>query len=255
MSPRIETTRGAFPIPSHVNVRTEGGSRWAIDMPFYFDDGDALKIVLEQSDGGFRLTDEGHTAMHLSYVMDVKTIEQGQRATIVERALAVAGATWDDGEITAPTSPEWWPESLFAFAQALVRVADVQLLTRERVRSMFLEDLRRALRDLLHEREIVDSWHDPRHDPEGKYVADSFVAPNGKPGLVVFGVHSNEKAMASTICLQKYREWSLPHRSVVVFEDQTDLSVRNVAWLTDACDRPFSSLAVARDRLERYAAS
>lgn len=45
-----------------------GDGRVAILSPFTFDDGDRFPIVLERIGDRWRLTDEGGTVMHLSYM-------------------------------------------------------------------------------------------------------------------------------------------------------------------------------------------
>ena len=44
-----------------------GNGEYLIHTNMYFDDGDELHIVMMESDGGYTLTDEGHTMMWLSY--------------------------------------------------------------------------------------------------------------------------------------------------------------------------------------------
>ncbi|MCA1707553.1 MAG: DUF1828 domain-containing protein [Actinobacteria bacterium] len=39
--------------------------RYVLQTPFQFDDGDGYPVVVEQYDGGWRLTDLGGTASHL----------------------------------------------------------------------------------------------------------------------------------------------------------------------------------------------
>lgn len=50
---------------------------WNIETPFYFSDGDSVLLYLEQDYySNYKITDKGHTLMHLSYVIDEKIVEQ-----------------------------------------------------------------------------------------------------------------------------------------------------------------------------------
>ena len=50
---------------------------WNIETPFYFSDGDPVLLYLEQDYySNYKITDKGHTLMHLSYVIDEKIIER-----------------------------------------------------------------------------------------------------------------------------------------------------------------------------------
>jgi hypothetical protein len=60
-------------------------------------------------------------------------------------------------------------DALYSFAQALLKITDVSYLTRERVRSTFLEDFRAFMQEHVPPEHLAFDWHDPQHDPEGKY--------------------------------------------------------------------------------------
>ena len=64
-------------------------NRVIVDTPFRFPDGDSLLILAEPiSTGGLRLSDCGHTLMHLSYSMDVGTPEKA-RSTVAQLVSAI----------------------------------------------------------------------------------------------------------------------------------------------------------------------
>ena len=57
-----------------------------MESPFTFPDGDHFPIYLsETAGGGVRLSDRGHTLMHVSYEHDVELFYDGARASLREQ--------------------------------------------------------------------------------------------------------------------------------------------------------------------------
>lgn len=62
------STSKDFSLPQVRVIPTEDSWKYRVDLPLFFNDGDAVKvIVLQEADGTYTITDEGHTLMHLSY--------------------------------------------------------------------------------------------------------------------------------------------------------------------------------------------
>ena len=75
-------------------------------------------------------------------------------------------------ELLKPIRNGQYGDALYSFVQALLKIADVTFLTRERVKSTFLEDFREFIeKTVLKDRRTFD-WHEPEHDPEGLYAVD-----------------------------------------------------------------------------------
>ena len=53
-------------VDNQVHIQSEGKDRYRVFTPFIFEDGDHFSIILKKEDGGWVLSDEGHTLMHLS---------------------------------------------------------------------------------------------------------------------------------------------------------------------------------------------
>ena len=59
---------------------------------FRFPDGDGFSIHLSEApSGGLRLSDRGHTLMHISYDHDVDALMDGARGALLERIVAESG--------------------------------------------------------------------------------------------------------------------------------------------------------------------
>ena len=103
---------------------------------FEFPDGDAFPFHLaEAPSGGMRLSDQGHTLMHISYEHDVDSFIDGTRGMLLERIVAESGISHDDGVFSLDTAAEDLPQAIVAFGQALTRVYDLTFLSRSNVGS------------------------------------------------------------------------------------------------------------------------
>ena len=86
---------------------------------FTFPDGDGYPFHLAEAPaGGLRLSDFGHTLMHISYEHDIDTFLTGTRGMLLERIVRESGILYDEGVFSLETSAERLPEAIFGFGQA-----------------------------------------------------------------------------------------------------------------------------------------
>ena len=72
-----------------VRLAEEGVDRYRVFTPFLFEDGDHLAIVIRREANRWVLSDEGHTYMHLTYDLEEKDFQRGNRQKIIANALSV----------------------------------------------------------------------------------------------------------------------------------------------------------------------
>ena len=99
---------------------------------FQFPDGDRYPIHLsETASGGLRLSDRGHTLMHISYEHNIDMFMDGTREMLLERIMNESGLQWDKdgGALCFDTDPDRLPEAIFRFGQALTKVYDLTFLS------------------------------------------------------------------------------------------------------------------------------
>lgn len=232
-----------------------GRDAFHVLTPYVLPDGDGLAIVLERQVDGWVLTDRGHTFMHLSYSIDTDQIKGGNRGRIIADALSSFGVDDIGGElrIEVPDTGAL-AGALYDFVQALLKVSDVTFLSREIVRSTFLDDVRRLLTDIVPSGMIERDWTDPQHDPKRLYPVDYRIDAPVRP-VVVFALPTETHVKDATIALAAFERWGINSLAVGIFEDSEELAPRSVARFMDVADRPFSNLEGNRDRIAKLLTS
>ena len=115
-----------------VRVEQRPGGAVMLRTHFQFPDGDHYPIHLsETASGGLRLSDRGHTLMHISYEHNIDMFMDGTRGVLLERIMNESGLQWDKdgGALCFDTAPERLPEAIFRFGQALTKVYDLAFLS------------------------------------------------------------------------------------------------------------------------------
>lgn len=234
-----------------IRLAEEGVDRYRVFTPFLFEDGDHLAIVIRREGDRWVLTDEGHTFMHLTYDLDEKDLQRGNRQKIITNALSVYTVEDQDGELRLNVPEERYGDALFSFVQALLKVSDVTFLSRERVRSTFMEDFRSFVETTVPADRRAFDWFEPLHDPEGKYTVDCRLNVLPKP-IMLFALPSDDRVRDATISLLQFERWNVPHRSLGIFEDQEEVNRKVLARFSDMCEKQFSSLGANKDRIGGY---
>lgn len=234
-----------------VRLTAEGLDRFRVFTPFLFEDGDHLAIVLRRENGQWVLSDEGHTYMHLTYDLDERDLQRGNRQKIIANALSAFLVDDREGELVLTIPEERFGDALYSYVQALLKISDVTYLTRERVRSTFLEDFRAFMEEHVLEQRRTFDWVDGEHDPEGKYSVDCRVNGLARP-LFVYALPGDDRVRDATIALLQFERWGLEFRSLGIFEDQEQVNRRVLARFSDVCEKQYSSLAGNHERIARY---
>ncbi len=249
----IETVERDFQakVCERVRLEPEGVNRYRVLTPFLFEDGDHLAVVLKREQDRWVLSDEGHTFMHLTYDIDERDLQRGNRAKIIANTLAAFSVDDRAGELILTVPGDRYGDALYSFVQALLKIADVTYLAREQVRSTFLEDLRDFLTARVPEQRRQFEWHHPQHDPDAKYVVQCRVNGSERP-LFIFALPNDDWVRDATIGLLQFERWNLRFRALGIFEEQEAINRKVLARFTDVCGQQFSSLAPNHVRIERY---
>jgi hypothetical protein len=229
--------------------------RIIVDTPFKFPDGDSLLILAEPvSTGGLRLTDCGHTLMHLSYSMDVDDIAKpGNRNDLFQRIIWDHGLSFENGQIYVDVATDDIGRAVFRLSQALSQIFDITFLSRNRVSSTFYEDLDRAVHRVAPDARIQKNYIVEDQDNAEDYLVDYRLDfPQGGLPLFLFGIPSNEKAKLATLVIQHWRNVGLKFTSFIVFQDQLRIGRPDVARLNNVGDESISSLGAIPDMRRKF---
>lgn len=253
MSINVDTLREEFKarVCEQVDVQQQAENRFVVNTPFRYEDGDHFGIVLKREGNEWILTDEASTLMHLSYEISDKDLESGSRFEIITNSLTGFSVENRAGELVIPVHEERFGDALFSFVQAILKVSDVSYLSREIVRSTFLEDFKEFLRKRVPAHRLEFDWFDDRNDPKHHYPVDARINGMKKP-LFIYALPNAPKVKDATISLLKFKNWKVPFRSLGVFEDQESIPSNDVARFTDAIDKAFSSFEGNRPQIGEY---
>ncbi|MFN3634354.1 MAG: DUF1828 domain-containing protein [Rhizobium rhizophilum] len=181
---------------------------FAVSTFFVDRSGDPIDCYVVEDGDGYRIEDDGEYLARL--IATGIPIDQGQRGQLLEAILAQGGASWDQDtyEIKSSGFPqEEIGPRLTNFLSSLIRVRDLELLTREVVKSTFREDAIAALEERygqvanFNENQAVDRIL-------SEFPADLIIRPKqqaaAKTGALYF-VTSNEK-LSEALLLQMEAE-------------------------------------------------
>lgn len=223
---------------------------WCVDTPFHFPDGDAFQIYLqEMPSGGLRITDAGHTLMHMSYEFDTEKLRDGKRREVFTKILGEYQLRENDGELYMEVMPDELASSIFTFGQGLTGIYDTSLFTHARVESTFYEDLKEELLKLAGAENVDTDYLVPGLPDADLYPID-FQIKNARIPFFIFGIPSIDKAQKATIIFHILHKNKIVYESLMVFNDVASLGTAHLRRLMNVGGEMVSSL-VEKEELAR----
>lgn len=232
---------------AEVKIRPKNAKLFSIETPFYFADGDPYQIFIKEMPGGIiRLTDMGHTMMHLSYENDINKFREGTRGKIFDQIKAETLIDEDNGEFFVDTSIEDIGFNVFRIGQALTKVNDLTFLNRARAESTFYEDLQEVLYKIVGEENIKKDYFFDAMENSRDYPIDYRIEGKHSP-LFLFGIPNRDKARLTTIVLERLLRANVDFDSLLVFSDQGSLPKQDLARLSNVGGEMIASLDAEAD--------
>lgn len=238
-------------ICSSIKFIKEGMDRNIIITPFTFNDGDALKIVLKGMETNSPIiTDEGHTLMHLSY--NDLDIDTGTRSAIMTNVLSRYSITNDDGELLVRINDlDEIGDHLYSFIQGLINITDLDYLKREHVRTTFYDDVKAIISESFSDSNIKYDHIIESHDHQGLYTIDCMIKIHDRD-IFIFSILNDDKCRDATISLLQFEKFGIDFSSIGIFQNQEGINRKVLSRFTDVCEKQFSTLDSAKDRISKY---
>ena len=224
-----------------------------LETPFAYPYGDGYPLYLsELPGGGVRVSDGGHTLMHLSYENDVAKFFDGARGALLEQIVKESDVrhSAENGWFYVDSTVNDLPQSAFRLGQALTRVCDLTFLNRSRVASTFYDDLKEALFLIVPEEEVEMNYEIATAENAGDYPVDFKMTAKSGANLFLFGLPNRDKVRLTTIFLSHYLRHRVEFDSLLVFEDQQEIPRGDLARLSNVGGEMIASLN-AEDDLRR----
>ena len=200
----------------------------------YYDDGDEFHIVLKSIDGGYVLSDEGHTLMWLSYEEYNFT---PNRTRLLEGIVSQNNISLDDGRLNVfVDSLQKVGPALSSLVQAIMQTSHLRYLSRNNVASTFVDDIRSAflgsdLRDRCDFKKKIPASNGNTIEPD-VFIEDA------RP-VLVFGAYNPERAKEVFINLLFAKGLDGGYRTVVIIDSESGISQKDMDRLINTANRPI----------------
>ncbi|MFH1005560.1 MAG: DUF1828 domain-containing protein [Bacteroidota bacterium] len=232
---------------AEVQIKPKNSKLLLIETPFYFSDGDPYQIYIKEMPGGIlRLSDMGHTMMHLSYENDIDKFREGTRGTLFNQIKAETFIEEDSGEFFIDTLIENLGFNIFRLGQALTKINDLTFLNRARAESTFYEDLKEQLTKIISEEKIKKDYFYEQMENAKDYPIDYRIEGKHAP-LFLFGVPNRDKARLTTIIIERLLRASANFDSLLIFSDQSSIPRGDLARLSNVGGEMIASLDAEAD--------
>ncbi len=202
-------------------------SGYAVSTAFADASGDKITFYLTEGEDGWRAEDDGEYLSSL-IARDIP-FDQGPRAKVLDAILVEAGAYWDRDTYEIKTeafSTTNVAQRSIDFLSALIRVRDIALWSRDRVRSAFRDDVIAAIKERLAGEVEIEENTAPRPDLKD-FPADVLLRSraNGQTASVYL-VSSSDKLNEALLA---YREFGQHDPSLSVVALLEDAEFRNIS--------------------------
>lgn len=230
-----------------IQIRQKNGNLLAVDTPFCFPDGDPYQIYIKEMPGGIlRLSDMGHTLMHLSYDNEMDKFREGTRGALLNQIKAETLVEENDGEFYIETELANLGSTVFRLGQAITKIYDLTFLNRARAESTFYEDLNEQLVRIVGQEKVVKDYFYEGMENARDYPIDYRVEGKYAP-IFVFGIPNRDKARLATIILERLLRAKADFDSLLIFSDQGAIPRPDLARLSNAGGEMIASLDAEAD--------
>ncbi|RWH28310.1 DUF1828 domain-containing protein [Mesorhizobium sp.] len=206
--------------------------------------GDRIGVyALGPKNGVYKLVDNALTVAFIE--AEGAPLNSGARRETLNAILAQHGAAYDDemGEVFMDDISEAdLPKAILEFSALLLRLNDMLLMTTDRVKNAFEDDVKEAIRTEMDKRHIRIVEDQPVSEDLKEIIPDMVILPNGREPVALF------------VATSESRLWQAMHlRLLAGYVKHTPLSVVAVLEADNSLSQKVRVLADNRlDALPRY---
>ena len=157
----------------------------------------------------------------------------------------------ESGEIEIRISNGDFGNTLFTFIQGIANIMDLTFLSRERVKSTFIEDFDKFIKENVPKERLIMNWNEPEIDKESKYVVPYYVSGLSEP-IFVFPIDNENRVKDTNITLLFLQTKRFKNFSIIVFENIEDLGKRPLARLMDVGHKLFSNFEGNKENIKEF---
>lgn len=189
--------------------------------------GDPIGCYIVEGEDGYRLEDDGEYLARM--VGSGLQFEQGQRGKILDDILSEGQAFWDRDDYLIRShniSSSELGVRLIEFISSLIRVRDLELLTYERIRSTFREDVIHALRERYGE--VAEFQENTAVDEQfHEFPSDLIITPYCKSSFkgAVYAITSNDRINEALLLLLDAKDKRRSDFKIIAIIEDVDMKV------------------------------
>lgn len=221
-------------------------------LPYYHEDGDMIDLFIQTFWDNIVLTDFWKTMMRLSYYTD---LDSPTKKKLLDNIISSYYVKYEEWKLVIVVDSI---ENIFAYVMELItviiKISDISYLKQERVKSMFYEYFDNfMIKDLsIKLNAKVEKDYVPPFDQKKEYITPYAILKKNKPPLLFFPVLNDDRCKDSIMTLLYYKTNNFPNKSIVVFNDFSEVNTKNSWKLIDIADRPLSSFDSNKEKILEY---
>ena len=242
-----------------IHIETDDLGQHYIATPFVFGDGDQPVVALASNGEGWTLSDQGTTLFRLGFQLNDAEHSAPENQRRLDSALAMAGISRNDGELTKPLLPGRYADAVFDFVHALLKIdelgdfpATVPRPARQAApRPRFAGEVAQLVTEVLPADRFEVGWHDKQWDHKREYTVDCHI--NGMPTpLFLYALANDNNARDATITIYRFRDQSVPGKHIGIYRNSADVPQVVQSRLNAVCDNTFGNLELERPSIKEF---
>jgi hypothetical protein len=223
---------------------------YQVYAPLFHEDGDMLDVFVEEADGSrLRICDYGLTLMRLSYEFDIDTENKRRIFNDLLRQNKLS-FNEEEGNIYLETTEDRICASVLHFANAVTKVLTLDVLKRETISGLFMEQFDSFVWSNLLAYE-PDRDYVPLEGREELEVPYVLRADSPKP-VFLYPVKNGSQAKNAAITFLECERADKSFTGVVVHENLDSLTMKERRIITSAADKQFVDLSDFLTKGETY---